>query len=162
MYVLGVVSQWLAPRRRARNPLQYSCLENPHGQRSLVGYSPWGCKELDMTERLSSAQQHSQWLEGILPSTMVRKRPWTATCPCLLGSVPVPSSLCPARLLHRKPWFSTSLLLKLQFNLFTLLSTVALSTRREKTKSPEGRIGALSFHGAKYKPQLNAKKPKGQ
>ena len=23
------------------NPLQYSCLENPHGQRSLVGYSPW-------------------------------------------------------------------------------------------------------------------------
>ena len=24
------------------NPLQYSCLEHPHGQRSLVGYSPWG------------------------------------------------------------------------------------------------------------------------
>ena len=23
-----------------------------HGQRSLVGYSPWGRKELDMTERL--------------------------------------------------------------------------------------------------------------
>ena len=21
-------------------PLQYSCLENPHGQRSLMGYSP--------------------------------------------------------------------------------------------------------------------------
>ena len=35
-------------------PLQYSCLENPHGQRSLAGYSPWGCKELDMTERLST------------------------------------------------------------------------------------------------------------
>ena len=34
------------------NPLQYSCLEKSHGQRSLVGYSPWGCKELDMTERL--------------------------------------------------------------------------------------------------------------
>ena len=27
------------------NPLQYSCLENPHGQRSLAGCSPWGCKE---------------------------------------------------------------------------------------------------------------------
>ena len=26
------------------------------GQRSLVGYSPWGCKELDMTERLSTTQ----------------------------------------------------------------------------------------------------------
>ena len=24
-----------------------------HGQRSLVDYSPWGHKELDMTERLS-------------------------------------------------------------------------------------------------------------
>ena len=31
-------------------PLQYSWLENPHGHRSLVGYSPWGCKELNMTE----------------------------------------------------------------------------------------------------------------
>ena len=27
------------------NPLQCSCLENPHGQASLAGYSPWGCKE---------------------------------------------------------------------------------------------------------------------
>ena len=24
-----------------------------HGQRSLVGYSPWGWKELDMTEQLT-------------------------------------------------------------------------------------------------------------
>ena len=34
------------------NPLLYSCLENPHGQRSLVGYNPWGCKESDTTEQL--------------------------------------------------------------------------------------------------------------
>ena len=32
------------------NPLQYYCLENPHGQRSLVGYCPWGPKEVDTTE----------------------------------------------------------------------------------------------------------------
>ena len=38
------------------NPLQYSCLENPHGQRSLVDYSPWGCKESGTTEHLSTAQ----------------------------------------------------------------------------------------------------------
>ena len=38
------------------NPLQYSCLENPHGQRSLVGYSPWGCKESDTTKQLSTTQ----------------------------------------------------------------------------------------------------------
>ena len=32
------------------NPLQYSCLEKSHGQRSLVGYSTGRRKELDMTE----------------------------------------------------------------------------------------------------------------
>ena len=37
-------------RRAWQNPLQYSYLENPHWQRSLEGYSPWGCKESDMTE----------------------------------------------------------------------------------------------------------------
>ena len=31
------------------NPLQYSCLENPQGQRSLAGYSPGGRKESDAT-----------------------------------------------------------------------------------------------------------------
>ena len=35
------------------NPLQYSCLENHHGQRSLMGYRPWGLKELDTTEQFS-------------------------------------------------------------------------------------------------------------
>ena len=38
------------------NPPQYSCLENSHGQRSLVGCSPCGRKESDKTERLSTAQ----------------------------------------------------------------------------------------------------------
>ena len=35
------------------NPLHYSFLVNPHGQRSLAGYSPWGCKDSDMTKQLS-------------------------------------------------------------------------------------------------------------
>ena len=35
------------------NSLQYSCLENPHGQRSLAGGSPGDCKQSDMTEQLS-------------------------------------------------------------------------------------------------------------
>ena len=34
------------------NPIQSSCPENPQGQGSLMGYSPWGCKELDTTEEL--------------------------------------------------------------------------------------------------------------
>ena len=29
-----------SPEGEHGNPLQYPCLENPHGQRSLVGYSP--------------------------------------------------------------------------------------------------------------------------
>ena len=33
-------------------PLQNSCLEKSHGWRSLVGFSPWGHKESDTTERL--------------------------------------------------------------------------------------------------------------
>ena len=33
-------------------PLQYSCMEKSHGQRSLVGCSPWGRQESYMTERL--------------------------------------------------------------------------------------------------------------
>ena len=48
-------------RGPGNHPLQYSCLENPRGQRSLAGYSPWGRKESDTTERLSRAQ-HSVYL----------------------------------------------------------------------------------------------------
>ena len=36
------------------NPLQCSCLEKFHGQKSLLGCSPCGRKELDMTEQLST------------------------------------------------------------------------------------------------------------
>ena len=35
------------------NPLQYSFQENYHGQRSLMGYSPRGLKESEMTEQLT-------------------------------------------------------------------------------------------------------------
>ena len=37
------------------NPLCYSCLEIPHGQRSLVGHSSWGHKE---SNRLTNSAQH--------------------------------------------------------------------------------------------------------
>ena len=48
------------------NPLQYSCLENPQGQRSLVGYSPQGLKESDTTEQLSTVHKYY-------------RRPWVLT-----------------------------------------------------------------------------------
>ena len=47
------------PGRGHGNPLQYSCLENPHGQQSLVGYNPWDCKEWNITEQLSTHTQLS-------------------------------------------------------------------------------------------------------
>ena len=36
------------------NQLQYSCLEKSHGQRSLMGYSPQGCKR-------ATKQQQQTW-----------------------------------------------------------------------------------------------------
>ena len=39
-----------SPGEENGSPLQYPCLENPHGQRSLAGYSPRGHKEPDTTE----------------------------------------------------------------------------------------------------------------
>ena len=44
------------------NPLQYSGQESPHGQRSLVGYSPWGLEESDMT-----VTKHRTAEETLLP-----------------------------------------------------------------------------------------------
>ena len=39
-----------SPRGEYGSPLQYSCLENPHGQRSLAVYNPGGRKESDATD----------------------------------------------------------------------------------------------------------------
>ena len=47
------VGKLFLEKEMAPHSSQYSCLENSlDGRRSLVGYSPWGCKELDMIERL--------------------------------------------------------------------------------------------------------------
>ena len=57
------------------NPLQYSCLENPQ-----VGCSPWGDRELDMTERLSTAQHIVSeyiWCEYRLSHLFLSPTPWT-------------------------------------------------------------------------------------
>ena len=43
------------------NPFQYSDLENPHGQKSLVGYRPRGHKESEMAERQISYDSAYMW-----------------------------------------------------------------------------------------------------
>ena len=52
------------------NPLQHSSLENPHGQRSLAGYSPQGGKELKVTE----ATEHSHTHMIVQPFTKTSER----------------------------------------------------------------------------------------
>ena len=48
---LGLISGLgRSPGEGDGSPLQYSCLENPYGQRGLAGYNPWGHKESDTTE----------------------------------------------------------------------------------------------------------------
>ena len=56
------------------NPLQYSCLGNPMDLRSLVSYSPWGRKEVDMTERLN---KNKRCLCTLL--SFLGQGPWTFT-----------------------------------------------------------------------------------
>ena len=46
------------PRERNGNPFPVLLPGKFHGWRSLVGYSPWGCKELDTTEQL-------HWFTGV-------------------------------------------------------------------------------------------------
>ena len=41
------------------NPLQYSCLENPHGQSSLGGYRAYGRTESDTTEVTKHARTYA-------------------------------------------------------------------------------------------------------
>ena len=53
-------------------PLQCSSLENPHGQRSLVDYSPWGHKESDTTERL--AHFRSSFVRAISQKSIMELR----------------------------------------------------------------------------------------
>ena len=50
------------PWRRAWQPTPVFLSGESHGQRNLVGYSPWGHKESDMTERLSTRTQYKEYL----------------------------------------------------------------------------------------------------
>ena len=59
------------------NPLQYSCLENPHGQRSLAGYSPWGHEESDTTEQLNWTELLFMFLSFLCQCQEFPRALWT-------------------------------------------------------------------------------------
>ena len=48
------------PRRRKWQPTPVLLSGKSHGRRSLVGYSPWGRKESDTTERLHFHFSHQE------------------------------------------------------------------------------------------------------
>ena len=54
VWSLGMEDPW----RRKMQPTPV-LLGKAHGQRSLVGYSPWGLKESDMTDRLTLSLFHT-------------------------------------------------------------------------------------------------------
>ena len=62
-------SPWVGkiPWRRAWQLTPVFFPGESHGQRSLVGCSPWGCKELDMTEPLSTHAHQSRVAPKMLP-----------------------------------------------------------------------------------------------
>ena len=98
------------------NPLQLSCLGKSHGQKSLVGYSPWGCKESDVSEWLTLT--YSNWKpfcshENAPKQLAFHIQMWvgSTTNPCLkaipqllsyqnLCSIMSPTPEAPSRLLH--------------------------------------------------------------
>ena len=47
---------WKIPWRREWLSTPVFLPGESHGQRSLAGYSPWGHKELDMTEQLTESE----------------------------------------------------------------------------------------------------------
>ena len=58
------VSLSLLDRRRKWHPTPVSLPGKSHGQRSLVGCSPWGHKELGTTERLTLNSGQTEWAGG--------------------------------------------------------------------------------------------------
>ena len=67
-----------APWRRAWQPTLVFLPGESHGQRSLAGYSPQGCKELDMTEVTQYAHMHASMhrlVNGLPGSSVVKNLP---------------------------------------------------------------------------------------
>ena len=54
------------PGRGHDNPLQYSCLENPHGQRSLGGLKSVGSQRVRHNREANHAQGE-EWRKEFLP-----------------------------------------------------------------------------------------------
>ena len=73
---VGWIPGWgRSPGEGKGNPLQYSCLEKSHGQRSLAGYNLWGHKELDTTQRLNNSSKGKSTANIILSGEKLKAFP---------------------------------------------------------------------------------------
>ena len=87
VYLVSIPVLGRSPRGGHGYPLQYSYLENLHGQRSLAGHSPWGGKESDTNKGLSTrvSASPSSWPpkgQGQEGGEETRGA-WSRTCPDL-------------------------------------------------------------------------------
>ena len=89
-----------SPEEGNVNPLQYSYLGNPHGQRSLVGYRPWGCKRKmtqlsDWTTKFILCKGRGRSQAVSLPVLNVQfARAWSRVYPPVSPRAPSPSFSC--------------------------------------------------------------------
>ena len=75
---MGSVPGWEDPLRGKWQHTPVSLPGKSHGQRSLMGYSPWGCKQLDTTE----------WLSTHTPGDLHAGGLWTTLFKTILTSKP--------------------------------------------------------------------------
>ena len=54
---VGLILGWKYPLEKNMATYSSILLRKSHGQRSEAGYSPWSCKESDMTEQLNKTKQ---------------------------------------------------------------------------------------------------------
>ena len=69
------VRSWIGkiPWRRKWQPTPVFFPGESHGQRSLVGYSPWGLKESDMTERLTHMHVNKEVVSSWRPEVRLKE-----------------------------------------------------------------------------------------
>ena len=83
-----------SPEEGNGNPLQYSCVENSHRQRSLAAYRPWGHKESETTEQLSThSTGPNSWAFIPLPYSITRSMPPQEVCDLQQGWISVATEL---------------------------------------------------------------------
>ena len=65
---------------RNGSTLKFSCLARSMHRRSLLGYSPWGCTELDITQQLSNNNNDHKGCICILQYTCIIILVFTTIC----------------------------------------------------------------------------------